>query len=336
MLAWLPEKSGPCVPPWVVPLNMQRIPTKEKSKNIAVQQIKTLITDDSMFFKNELTVAVVDSGYGSVKFLGHIVKYDNLVVIARVDGNRVFFKIPGQDKPKEKRGHPKWFGDRFDLHEQDTWGQPSEVASTILTTKKGRILFLQIESWCNLLMHGKDGLPMHRSPFTLIRVITTDKDGKRVFHRPMWLIVIGKRRGEITLLDATDAYRQRFDLEHFFRFGKNHLLLTGFQTPDVEHEENWWELVGLSYVQLWLAKPLTNIILRPWEMYAPPSKTPILASPSKVKRDYKRIIGHVGTPAVFPKRRGNSGGRVAGTSPGRRERYPVIKKGGKDNSRAPP
>ena len=35
------------------------------------------------------------------------------------------------------------------------------------------------------------------------------------------------------------------------RFGKQRLLMTQFQTPDVEHEENWIQFVLLAYVQLW-------------------------------------------------------------------------------------
>jgi hypothetical protein len=44
------------------------------------------------------------------------------------------------------------------------------------------------------------------------------------------------------------------DIEHLFRFGKQRLLMSEFQTPDLQHEENWIRLVMLSYVQLWPAK----------------------------------------------------------------------------------
>ena len=35
-----------------------------------------------------------------------------------------------------------------------------------------------------------------------------------------------------------ETFLQRFDIEHFFRFGKQRLLLTAAQTPNVETEEN--------------------------------------------------------------------------------------------------
>ena len=53
-------------------------------------------------------------------------------------------------------------------------------------------------------------------------------------------MVTGLRRQELSLADIADSYFRRFDIEHFFRFSKQKLLLGSFQTPDVRHEENWW------------------------------------------------------------------------------------------------
>ena len=63
----------------------------------------------------------------------------------------------------------------------------------------------------------------------------------------MWLIMIGQRRHELTTTEGDQAYRQRYDIEHLLRFGKQKLLLNASATPEVEHEENWVErsLFGL-------------------------------------------------------------------------------------------
>ena len=53
-----------------------------------------------------------------------------------------------------------------------------------------------------------------------------DAAGQPIHRRAMWLLVIGQRRAELTLIEIGAAYRQRYDLEHFFRFGKQRLLLT--------------------------------------------------------------------------------------------------------------
>ncbi len=58
----------------------------------------------------------------------------------------------------------------------------------------------------------------------------------------MWFIVMGKRRHELTLKHIYQAYDTRYNIEHFFRFGKQELLPTSFQTTEVAREERWWAL----------------------------------------------------------------------------------------------
>ena len=38
----------------------------------------------------------------------------------------------------KKRGHPRWYGDRFDLKNEATWHQADEIIQTSFTTKRGR------------------------------------------------------------------------------------------------------------------------------------------------------------------------------------------------------
>ena len=112
---------------------------------------------------------------------------------------------------------------------------------------------------------------------------------------PLWLIVMGERRHELTLLHIQQAYTSRFDQEHFFRFGKQKLLLADFQTPDVEHEEHWWQLVHIAYAQLWMARHLADVLPNPWERYLPAMKQR-LTSPTLVQRDFARIIRQLREP----------------------------------------
>jgi hypothetical protein len=115
-----------------------------------------------------------------------------------------------------------------------------------------------------MLMRGKrkpELLPMHRHPFTLVRIVLYDQQGKPAFRHPLWLIVIGEQRHQLSLLDIYHAYVQRFDVEHFFRFGKQKLLLTSFQTPDDKREEMWWQLAHLAYAQLWMARHVAAVCL---------------------------------------------------------------------------
>jgi hypothetical protein len=96
---------------------------------------------------------------------------------------------------------------------------------------------------------------------------------------------------ELSLQESWEAYQRRYDVEHFFRSGKQRLLMAAYQTPDVQHEENWWQLAQLAYVQLWLARCLAEAMLRPWERYLPRFQTESQEySPSMVQRDFGRII----------------------------------------------
>jgi hypothetical protein len=225
------------------------------------------------------------------------------------------------------------------LKNPDTWDAPDEVATTTLTTRKGQTYTVKLEGWYNLLRRGKRDLPMHQYPFTLVRARVLDDQGDLVFARPLWLVVVGQRRGKLSLLDIWDAYRQRYDLEHFFRFGKQRLLMDAYQTPETSNEQNWWTMVQLAYLQLWMAREQAKSVPRPWERYLPrfqaanqdmatatDRNNSTIPSPSEVQRDFARIIRQFGTPARIPKPRGKSPGRSPGYGPGRRPRFAVIKK----------
>jgi hypothetical protein len=117
-------------------------------------------------------------------------------------------------------------------------------------------------------------------------------------------------------------------LEHFFRFGKQHLLLANFQTPEAEREESWWQLAHIAYAQLWLARDVVVALPRPWERNLPSMRTGQV-SPSLVQRDFGRIIRQIGTEAQPPKVRGISAGRRLGTHLPPRPRQKVVVKGQK-------
>ena len=130
-----------------------------------------------------------------------------------------------------------------------------------------------------------------------------------------------------------NIYKRRFDIDHFFRFGKRKLLLNSFQTPKVESEENWLWIAGLSQWMLYFAKQHAAYHPLPWE-----KKGRELLNPSQVQRDYERIIKEMAQQAKFPKRRGNSNGRPFGTKLPKRQRHKIIRKSKikLNRARAPP
>jgi hypothetical protein len=329
-LVFFPEKVNSDDPPWVVPLVVRRVHSDEKATSMWVEQIRVLMEDETLPFHEDLCVHVGDSVYSAVTALGPVTEqeYDNLVNIARVSSNRVFYRQFPLVEEKSGKGHPTWYGERFDLKDSSTWGEPDEVQETTFTTRKKCTYRVRLEGWHNLLMRGKKGFPMHKHPFTLVRVRILDEHGHPVHQRTMWLIVMGKRRHELSLVETWEAYGQRYDVEHYFRFGKQRLLMATYQTPDVEHEENWMWIAALANTQLWLARNVAESLPRPWERYLPEAESKT-ASPSAVQRDFGRIIRQIGTPAQPPKPRGKSPGRAKGELQPPRKHHMVIEKGKK-------
>jgi hypothetical protein len=326
-VALLPERHKEKVGNWVLPLAMQRVGSQENKEMVGAQQIAAILNDESLPFGRDLCVEVADSAYSKPAYLNANRDKKDFVSMVRARGTRTFYRQPVQAKPDApKQGRPTWYGTPFYLKVPDTWGAPDEVAETTFVSHKKTPYRVEIQAWSNMLMRGGRNLPMHQHPFTLVKIRLSNQAGQALFQNPLWLIVMGDRRMELSLLDIYQAYFQRYDLEHFFRFGKQKLLLDKFQTPDEEHEERWWRLVALAYLQLWVAKDAVSHLPRPWEQHLP-SVINKQITPAMVLRDMSRIIRQIGTPAPAPKRRGNSPGRRKGMKLTPRKRQPVMKKG---------
>jgi hypothetical protein len=253
-------------------------------------------------------------------------------VLVRLRHNRVVYTAP---PPLEKRrsGHPRWYGERFAFNDPATWPQPDAEATWHTTTKQGRRLVIHAQAWYEMRLRGTRAYPMHRCPFTLVRIMVTTLEGTSVYRRPLWLALFGPARRALSLQEIYAAYLQRFDQEHGQRFVKQHLLATGYQTPEEAHEVHWWQMVLLAYFQLWLARGLARRLLRPWEKYLPrwreqeSAETSRPLSPAMVQRDFDRIIRQMGTPAQRFKPRGKPRGRAKGTRLPCRPRHSIVRKG---------
>jgi hypothetical protein len=324
ILSILPEKETGYAAAWSIPISGERVSLDKSGVEVASEQIKAAMCDSSLHWHEQLCVLVADTAYSQRSFLFEQSKHQNLVVVARCRSNRIFYQSPPISESKKKRGCPKKYGERFDLGDAETWHEPDQITQIQQTTRKGRLLNVTIQAWNQMLIRGTKHQKMYRHPFTLNRINVTNDTNESLW-KPMWLIVMGDQRGEISPAIAYQSYRQRFDIEHMLRFGKQRLLMTEFQTPSVEHEENWIRLVMLAYVQLWAARELAKHLPRPWERYLEPHNDKIV-TPSVVQRDFQRIISEIGTPARSPKTRGNSIGRVQGQAQTQRTKYPVVNK----------
>ncbi|MFB3041554.1 MAG: hypothetical protein ACE1ZS_07105 [Candidatus Poribacteria bacterium] len=80
---------------------------------------------------------MVDSTLCVVPFKGPVQSQKHLVTIARTRSNRVLYQKPAVTP--NKRGHPKWYGDRFDLKDLPLY--KARVASpSVVQRDFGRII----------------------------------------------------------------------------------------------------------------------------------------------------------------------------------------------------
>jgi len=327
-VALLPEAEAHCSPSWVVPLVTARVASTDDKEGVGAAQIDTLLRDPTLPFHDELCVEVADSKYSKPAYLHAHRQHANLVTIVRVASNRTFYRAAQGAVQPTGAGHPTWYGARFALGDPTTWPPADTHARTQHVSRRGKRYRVEIQTWDNCLMRGQrkpELLPMQRYPFTLLRIVFYDQAGQAAFGRPLWLIVVGQRRQQLNVFEIYHAYARRYNLEHFFRFGKQHLLLAAFQTPDAEREATWWQLVHIAYAQLWLARDVVQALPRPWERNLP-AITARQISPSLAQRDFGRIIRQIGTLAQPPKPRGNSAGRRPGTHLPPRARQKVVVK----------
>ena len=314
----------PGVNSWVLPISMNRVSSNEKGADVGLTKITDILENPTL--NDKLVVAVGDTNYSTRSCQKISSQKDNLVLLTRASSNRKLFYQPDKSLLK-KSGHPKWYGDAMILSDEKTHRSANYEDKIERVTSKGKTLTIKISCWYDMLMKSHKTFATHQYPFTLVRVCANDSEGKDIYKKPLWLMVFGKKRTELKAKEIYDNYCQRYDIEHFFRFAKQRLLLESYQTPEVKHEETWWQFVKLAYVQLFLCKELSEKLPNPWEVYLPNYKGDSQSTPSQVLRDFKRLVNQeIGTPAKECKPRGKSLGRKKGYKPQERLTKTIVLK----------
>jgi hypothetical protein len=293
-------------PAWTVPLSTQRV-NRAKQEQQAITRMRTLLENDRLPFQRDHCIQTGDCNFSTPTYLAAFSDLSNLVTIVRSRGNRKYY-FPAAVQTRSTRGHAPWYGQRLKLNDPGSLPPPEEEFTFSQTACRGKTQRVQIQAWKNVVMRGKYKpvrLPMQDYPFTLVKVEVYNARQELVFKKPLWLIVMGKQRDQLSLTEIYEAFCNRSGMEHFFRFTKQNLLLDKFQTPDTEHEEHWWQIANLAYLQLWIAKEYASCLPRPWERHLPQVRERHL-SPTMVQRSFAGIIRQFGTPAKSPQPRNHS------------------------------
>ena len=311
---------------WLVPISVQRVTSSQKGNEVGMTQLMQTI--EQLGLKEELTISVGDSLYSSQTCRQTASKIDNHVHLFRLNSRR---NVYGYVEPKKASvaGRRKEYGAKMALQRIETHPTCDDLTQTTWTTAKGKTYQVELRAWHNQLLRGTRRFRSSKHPFTLIQVSVLDQDGKAVFKHPLWLGASGKRRAEISVLDVYEYYRQRYDIEHFFRFGKGNLLMSSYQTTDADHEEDWWRLCLLAYAQLNLSSSLVSRTPKHWEKYLPEyqidnQSSEHIATPSQTQRGFLNLLDELGSPAAACHQRGKSPGRLTGETIGKRAYQDVI------------
>lgn len=314
---------------WLIPISMKRVGLNEKGNEAGVQQVVELINE--LGIEDELCINTGDSLYGSEGCRKSAVTKKNLVQMFRLSNKRKLYQAPEYLKIQGP-GRRKLFGDKVILSKPETHPTPDAVKTITMTTKKGKLCQVELTLFKNLLLRGSKDFASQEHPLNVLKAVVTDSDGILLFKRPLWVALIGERRDEVSLEMAYNTYLNRYDIEHFFRFGKQKLLLDSYQTPELAHEEDWWKFVPLAYVQLYLANQLADLLPKPWEYYLSAykdthKKAELEKTPSQTQRSFANILEVIGSPAAPSVPRGNPVGRAAGVTLDKRELQPIHFKG---------
>lgn len=120
-------------------------------------------------------------------------------------------------------------------------------------------------------MRTKRGNSMKAVEFEMVGVRVLEKEsGKRVFKPDVFVAVVGEKRGELKTEEVAEIFYHRFDLEVVNRFMKQNLFLESYQTPEVQHLDNWNMLAVEAMWLLWTASTETENICEKWQQYAEP------------------------------------------------------------------
>ena len=293
---------------WVVPLATDRVPSDQKGHDFGMNQVASLLKQ--LDLDDQLTLSIGDSAYATESCRQQTAMLKDHIHMARLRSNRkVFELLPTSAASKTQ---PKIYGRKMRLNDPASHLPHDEETMISITSKKGIPLSVIIKGWKTMSFRGSRQFKAHQHPFRLLCITVVDKQKNTIFKKPLWLAIFGEKRLALSLAECFENYRDRYDIEHYFRFGKQRLLMDAFQTCDTEHEENWWRLCALSYCQLYLSRGLCRGTPEAWERYLPEFKKQdqeeIVSAPF-TKRGFSKLLDAIGTPAQKPVQRGKPLGR---------------------------
>jgi len=311
---------------WTAVLDAVRLGPQDDATVVTEAQVRALVGRlvAAGAWKNgdPLIVVAMDSGYDIVR-LSFLLADLPVVLVGRIVSSRVFYGPPGARRGDHPGRAPR-HGARAELARPGTLGEPA-LSHLQEHERYGQVI---VEAWAALhpKLERRAAWAEHQGPVpivegSVIRIRAARLPGDRD-PDPIWLFTTGPLTLDL-LNTYWRTYLRRFDLEHTFRFFKQHLGWTRPRPRDPRAADRWTWLVIAAHTQLRLARDLTEDLRRPWEK---PTQRGHHPSPLRVRRGYRRLRPKLADPARPAKATRPGPGRPRGSRSGPAPRHPVGKK----------
>ena len=297
---------------WVAPEDIQRISTVTTDTKVAAQQVKVCALHNQ-----RAKVITADSRYRDHHFLGVFAGLENTFALVRLQNNQKLSQEP-VPKPEGSRGAPRKHGPGFQLTAIER--EPDALEEFYLGKQKVRV-----RVWHKL--HFKRLAKVQGS---VVCVEFLKEDGTPRYKRPLWLFWTGPE--EVAPQDLCRMYLWRFAIEHLFRFLKQHLGLNCHRSSNLTSLQRWMWIVALAYWQLLLLRDTVQSNRPAWHPHKKDGQDMPL-TPSQVQRSTQTFLLQSGSPASDPRPAGKGAGRQKGYRPSPRQRYEIVFKTKKTQTR---
>jgi DDE superfamily endonuclease len=210
LLSLLPNEILENQKHWLVPLSVERVASDLKGQELGMQQISESV--ETFDIGNELFISVGDSLYGTEPCRVKVSEKENWVHIFRLNSARNVYR-PMTLETSHTKGRKKVYGAQMNLVKAKTHLPHDRETTLYQTSKKGHPLKVMIKCWDNMVVRGSQDFQSFKHPLNIHQVEVFNDAGDKLFQRPLWIAVFGKRRHEISLEGAYAQYRSRYDTE---------------------------------------------------------------------------------------------------------------------------
>jgi hypothetical protein len=330
---------------WQLPLTMQRVATDQTPTQTLLAQLTQLFGQAGLGLgQASLVINRLDRAYGQPAYLAPSYAHANLVNIVRLrQGQKVWLAQPRSQtggRPALYAPQPHYLlacsrqltyhrqGQAYEKEQRSLFEQaPHEQLELGQYTAKKRRLRLQLYGWKNVLFRSKQGHSMSDKPVDIVAVRTYDAlTNELVYDQPLFLCVSGSKKDELSLGQILEEYQGRYGIEGFFRFSKQHLFLGRFQTPSLQHLDNFLLVLQTAVWLLYGVAQAGSYQPAKWRKQELRGSCRGVLSLSEAYYSAERLLLSFDLRAFRAKKCSKGKGRQRGQKQGLRVRYGVIRK----------